>query len=103
MLTGFVSRAWNTRGGRRLLAMLMSVGVMIGLWSSLVEPQQLQVRETVLTGLPEGAEPVRLAGDLGCAHGASSFAAVSSKVWSTNSIRWKSMPFSLLVTSNSHH
>ncbi|AOW12428.1 hypothetical protein LPB72_08295 [Hydrogenophaga crassostreae] len=61
MLTGFVSRAWNTRGGRRLLAMLMSVGVMIGLWSSLVEPQQLQVRETVLTGLPEGAEPVRLA------------------------------------------
>ena len=61
MLTGFVSRMWNVRGGQRLLAMVMTVGTLIGLWSSLVEPQQLRVRETVLTGIPAGAEPVRLA------------------------------------------
>jgi uncharacterized protein len=61
MLTGFVSRIWNVRGGSRLLAAVMSVGVLIGLWSSLVEPQQLRVRETALSGLPAGAEPVRLA------------------------------------------
>ena len=61
MLTGFVSRLWNVRGGQRLLAMLMTVGTLIGLWSSLVEPQQLRVRETVVSGIPAGAEPVRLA------------------------------------------
>ena len=61
MLTGFVSRLWNVRGGQRLLAMVMSACTLIGLWASLVEPQQLKVRETVLTGIPTGAEPVRLA------------------------------------------
>ena len=61
MLVGFVSRVWNVRGGSRLLAMVMSACTLIGLWSSLVEPQQLKVRETVLTGIPEGAEPLRLA------------------------------------------
>lgn len=61
MLTGFVSRVWNVLGGRRLLAMVMSACTLIGLWASLVEPQQLKVRETVLTGIPAGAEPMRLA------------------------------------------
>lgn len=61
MLAGFVSRLWNVRGTSRVLAMVMTVGTLIGLWSSLVEPQQLKVRETLLTGIPAGAEPVRLA------------------------------------------
>jgi uncharacterized protein len=61
MLTGFVSRAWHVRGASRLLALVMAACVLVGLWSSLVEPQQVRVRETVLSGIPAGAEPVRLA------------------------------------------
>ena len=61
LLTGLVSQAWGARGFRRWRAALLTLGVLVGLWSSWIEPQQLRVRTTVLSGLPAGAQPVKLA------------------------------------------
>ncbi len=61
LLLGLLSHAVAKRGGQRWRAALLSVGVLIGLWSSWVEPHWVRVRETTLRGIPASAQPVRIA------------------------------------------
>jgi uncharacterized protein len=49
------------RGARRWRHPVYALLVLVGLWSSWVEPYWIRVRHTTLSGIPEGAEPLRLA------------------------------------------
>ena len=61
LLTGCAAQAFARTGWRRWRATVFSVAVLIGLWSSLVEPGMVRVRTTTIAGIPAAAEPVRLA------------------------------------------
>lgn len=61
LLSGLLSHAVVNQGFRRWRAAVLSLAVLIGLWSSLVEPGWIRVRETTFSGIPASAEPVRLA------------------------------------------
>lgn len=45
----------------RLLCLSLALALAAGSWARLVEPELLRVRETVLHGVPDPAEPVRIA------------------------------------------
>ncbi|QCB48427.1 metallophosphoesterase [Hydrogenophaga sp. PAMC20947] len=60
LLTGLLSHSVVNQGFRRWRAAVLSVAVLIGLWSSLVEPGMVRVRETTFSGIPASTEPVRL-------------------------------------------
>jgi len=61
LLWGLLAHVLNHTGWQRLKAVLAAVVVLVGLWASWVEPHVLRVRQTTLNGLPEGAQPIRLA------------------------------------------
>lgn len=61
LLWGLVAHALGHGGWARLKALLALAFVVLGLWSSWVEPFGQRVRQTTLSGLPEGAQPVKLA------------------------------------------
>ncbi|HYF19087.1 MAG TPA: metallophosphoesterase [Ramlibacter sp.] len=50
------ARRWN-----RWVALAALVPVALAAWARIVEPELLRVRETRLTGIPAGAQPVRIA------------------------------------------
>ena len=52
-------QVWGAAGMRMLAVALVSVG----LWATLIEPHQIHIRHTTLTGMPAaaGAQPLRLA------------------------------------------
>jgi len=61
LLWGLLAHARGHAGWQRLKAALAAVLVLVGLWASWVEPHGLRLRQTTLSGIPEGAQPVRLA------------------------------------------
>lgn len=61
LLWGLVAHALGHPGWARLKAVLALAFVVLGLWASWVEPFGQRVRQTTLSGLPEGAQPVKLA------------------------------------------
>lgn len=61
LLIGLVGVVVTGRGFLRWKAGVAALLVVVGLWSSLVEPGLSRVRQTTITGLPPGAQPVRLA------------------------------------------
>lgn len=50
-----------TQWTKRFLWLFALAVVVIGNWSRLIEPQMLEVRETTMSGIPEGAAPLRVA------------------------------------------
>lgn len=52
-----LTSSWFARGVWSVVALAIGTGC----WGRLVEPELLRVRETVLRGVPAGAQPVRLA------------------------------------------
>jgi uncharacterized protein len=61
LLSGLLSHAVVNQGFRRWRAAVLSLAVLVGLWSSWVEPHWVRVRETRFSGIPASAQPVRLA------------------------------------------
>jgi len=61
LLWGLVAHALGHTGWARLKALLALAFVLVGLWASWVEPFGQRTRLTTLTGIPEGAQPLRLA------------------------------------------
>lgn len=61
LLWGLVAYALGHTGWARLKALLALAFVLVGLWASWVEPFGQRTRLTTLTGIPEGAQPLRLA------------------------------------------
>lgn len=61
LLWGLVAQAVALPWSRRWRPLLAALLVSVGLWASLVEPELIRVRTTTLTGIPAGAQPVRLA------------------------------------------
>ena len=61
LLWGLVAHALGHGGWARLKALLALAFVVLGLWASWVEPFGQRVRQTTLSGVPEGAQPVKLA------------------------------------------
>ena len=61
LLIGLVGVTVTGRGFLRWKAGVAALLVVVGLWSSLVEPGLSRVRQTTITGLPPGTQPVRLA------------------------------------------
>ncbi|MBT9551324.1 MAG: metallophosphoesterase [Hydrogenophaga sp.] len=61
LLVGLLTQfALDTRWRRWRLPVYAAL-VLVGLWSSLVEPQWIQVRHTTISGIPPAAQPLRLA------------------------------------------
>lgn len=61
LLAGLWLRWRIERGARRWRHPVYAVLVLVGLWSSWVEPYWIRVRHTTLSGIPVGAEPLKLA------------------------------------------
>ncbi|WP_374412356.1 metallophosphoesterase [Hydrogenophaga sp.] len=57
----WVSMWLSAKGLARLKLSLVFVLTVLGLWSSLIEPRWIAVRETTITGVPAQAQPLRLA------------------------------------------
>lgn len=61
LLAGLWLRWRIERGARRWRHPVYALLVLIGLWSSWVEPHWIRVRHTTLSGIPAEAQPLRLA------------------------------------------
>ncbi len=61
LLAGLWLRWRVERGARRWRHPVYAVLVLIGLWSSWVEPHWIRVRHTTLSGMPADAQPLKLA------------------------------------------
>jgi predicted MPP superfamily phosphohydrolase len=61
LLIGLLTRWRLNRGWRRWRFVVYAALVLLGLWSSLIEPRALRLRHTTISGVPIGAEPLRLA------------------------------------------
>jgi uncharacterized protein len=61
LLIGLVTRWWIDTGWRRWRFPVYAALVLVGLWSSWIEPHLLRVRHTTIGGIPPTAQPLRLA------------------------------------------
>lgn len=61
LLVGLWLRWHVERGARRWRLPVYAVLVLVGLWSSWVEPYWIRVRHTTLSGIPADAQPLKLA------------------------------------------
>lgn len=61
LLVGLWLRWRIERGARRWRHPVYAALVLVGLWSSWVEPYWIRVRHTTLSGIPAGAQPLKLA------------------------------------------
>jgi predicted MPP superfamily phosphohydrolase len=61
LLVGLLTRWRLDTGWQRWRLPIYAACVVVGLWSSLVEPRWIQVRHTTLSGIPATAQPLRLA------------------------------------------